>query len=147
MIEALAYACCSQAIKKSGANVILLQVCPSHNSTPTFSIQPAFFSLPTVFSQKSILRDAVSDLALHYLAKLKILLVKDIERDEIEFTCKTLQACTLNLNLQTQKYVLFLPLVTRLQCSPIASVDGLLTAKLGLADLVEEISTADGETS
>jgi hypothetical protein len=41
--------------------------------------------------QKSILRDAVSDLALHYLAKLKILLVKDIERDEIEFTCKTLQ--------------------------------------------------------
>jgi hypothetical protein len=45
----------------------------------------------TSFSQKSILRDAVSDLALHYLAKLKILLVKDIERDEIEFTCKTLQ--------------------------------------------------------
>jgi len=84
-----------QAIKKSGANVILLQ--------------------------KSILRDAVSDLALHYLAKLKILLVKDIERDDIEFTCKTLQ------------------------CSPIASVDGLLTAKLGTAELVEEISTADGK--
>jgi hypothetical protein len=29
------------------------------------------------------------------LAKLKILLVKDIERDEIEFTCKTLQVSPL----------------------------------------------------
>ena len=35
--------------------------------------------------------------------------------------------------------------MTRVQCSPIASVDGLLTAKLGLAELVEEISTADGD--
>ena len=39
-----------KAIKKSGANVLLVQ--------------------------KSILRDAVSDLALHYLNKLKILVVK-----------------------------------------------------------------------
>jgi T-complex protein 1 subunit delta len=87
------------------------------------------------------LRDAVSDLALHYLAKLKILLVKDIERDEIEFTCKTLQA---SYTLQTET-LFFLHTVTCLQCSPIASVDGLLTAKLGLAELVEEISTADGD--
>lgn len=38
--------------------------------------------------QKSILRDAVNDLSLHFLAKLNILAVKDIERDEIEFICK-----------------------------------------------------------
>merc|ERR1712179_590146 len=40
--------------------------------------------------QKSILRDAVSDLALHLLAKQKIMVVKDIEREDIEFVCKTL---------------------------------------------------------
>jgi T-complex protein 1 subunit delta len=41
-----------------------------------------------LFIQKSILRDAVNDLSLHFLSKLKILVVKDIERDEIEFICK-----------------------------------------------------------
>ena len=49
-------------IKKSGCNVVLIQ--------------------------KSILRDAVNELSLHFLSKLKILVVKDIERDEIEFICK-----------------------------------------------------------
>ncbi|KAM0907210.1 hypothetical protein ACQ4PT_016289 [Festuca glaucescens] len=39
--------------------------------------------------QKSILRDAVTDLSLHYLAKAKILVVKDVERDEVEFVTKT----------------------------------------------------------
>ncbi len=57
----------------------------------TESLNPQLQNSTHSGSQKSILRDAVSDLALHYLAKLKILLVKDIERDEIEFTCKTLQ--------------------------------------------------------
>jgi len=38
--------------------------------------------------QKSILRDAVNELALHFLSKLKILVIKDIERDEVEFICK-----------------------------------------------------------
>jgi chaperonin GroEL (HSP60 family) len=38
--------------------------------------------------QKSILRDAVTDLSLHFLAKLNILVIKDIERDEVEFICK-----------------------------------------------------------
>ena len=53
-----------KAIKKSGANVILCQ--------------------------KSILRDAVSDLALHYLNKLKILVVKGIsEKIFIEFLSVT----------------------------------------------------------
>ena len=41
-----------------------------------------------LFIQKSILRDAVNDLSLHFLSKLGILAVKDIERDEIEFICK-----------------------------------------------------------
>jgi T-complex protein 1 subunit delta len=49
-------------IAKTGANVILLQ--------------------------KSILRDAITDLGLHFLSKLKIMLIRDIERDEIEFICK-----------------------------------------------------------
>lgn len=33
-------------------------------------------------------RDAVSDLALHFLAKMKIMVVKDVEREDIEFICK-----------------------------------------------------------
>lgn len=49
-------------IEKSGANVLLIQ--------------------------KSILRDAVNDLSLHFLAKKGIMVVKDIERDDIEFISK-----------------------------------------------------------
>jgi T-complex protein 1 subunit delta len=49
-------------VKKSGCNVLLIQ--------------------------KSILRDAVNDLSLHFLSKLKIMVIKDIERDEIEFISK-----------------------------------------------------------
>lgn len=37
--------------------------------------------------QKSILRDAVNDLALHFLAKKKIMVVKDIERTDVDFIC------------------------------------------------------------
>ena len=33
----------------------------------------------------SLSRDAVNDLALHYLAKMKVLVVRDIEREDIEF--------------------------------------------------------------
>lgn len=33
-------------------------------------------------------RDAVSDLALHFLAKMKIMVIKDIEREDVEFVCK-----------------------------------------------------------
>ncbi|KAM3187100.1 T-complex protein 1 subunit delta [Hymenolepis weldensis] len=80
-----------KSVKKSGANVILIQ--------------------------KSILRDAINDLALHFFGKLKIMVVKDIERDEIEFICKTLK------------------------CIPVASVDHLTPEVLGKADLVEEIES------
>lgn len=50
-----------------------------------------------LFIQKSILRDAVNDLSLHFLAKLNILCIKDIERDEVEFICKV--RCPLSLLL------------------------------------------------
>lgn len=40
--------------------------------------------------QKSILRDAVTDLSLHFLAKAKIMVVKDVERSDIGLICKTL---------------------------------------------------------
>ena len=45
--------------------------------------------------QKSILRDAVNDLSLHYLQKLNILAIKDIERDEVEFICKVCHISTI----------------------------------------------------
>ncbi|ODV93813.1 hypothetical protein PACTADRAFT_71778 [Pachysolen tannophilus NRRL Y-2460] len=68
--------------------------------------------------QKSILRDAVNDLALHFLSKLNILVVKDIERDEIEFISKSLG------------------------CKPIADIDSFTDQRLGSADVVEEIESA-----
>ncbi len=43
-----------------------------------------------LFIQKSILREIVNDLALHFLAKAKILVIRDIEREYIEFICKTI---------------------------------------------------------
>ncbi|CDU22830.1 probable CCT4-component of chaperonin-containing T-complex [Sporisorium scitamineum] len=76
-------------IKKTGCNVLLIQ--------------------------KSILRDAVSELALHFLAKLKILVVKDVERDEIEFVSKTLGA------------------------KPVADIEAFTEDKLASADLVDEV--------
>jgi T-complex protein 1 subunit delta len=53
-----------QKISKAGCNVLLIQ--------------------------KSILRDAVNDISLHYLAKKGIMVVTDIERSDVEFICKTL---------------------------------------------------------
>lgn len=38
--------------------------------------------------QKSILRDAVTDLSLDYLAKMNIMVIRDIERDDIDFISK-----------------------------------------------------------
>lgn len=76
-------------IKKAGCNVLLVQ--------------------------KSILRDAVSDLAIHFLDKIKVMVVKDIEREDIEFVCKTLG------------------------CRPIASLDHFLPENLVAADLAEEV--------
>lgn len=35
--------------------------------------------------QKSILRDAVTDLSLDFCAKMKIMVVRDVEREDVEF--------------------------------------------------------------
>merc|ERR1712004_597218 len=67
-------------IKKSGCNVLLVQ--------------------------KSILRDALSDLAIHFFDKMKIMVIKDIEREDIEHVCKSLG------------------------CAPIASLDHFTADKL-----------------
>lgn len=75
-----------------------------------------------LFIQKSILRDAVNDLSLHFLAKLNIMVVKDIERDEVEFICKSTG------------------------CTPIADIDSFTEDKLGNADLVEEVDASGSKT-
>merc|ERR1711865_478711 len=71
--------------------------------------------------QKSILRDAVNDLALHFLAKMKIMVVRDIERDEIDFICKATK------------------------CTPVASVENFTAEKLGAAAMCEEVQVGVGK--
>lgn len=71
--------------------------------------------------QKSILRDAVNDLALHFLAKMKIMVVRDIERDEIDFIVKSLA------------------------CRPVASIDAFTADKLGSAQMCEEVVVGSGK--
>lgn len=65
--------------------------------------------------QKSILRDATTDLSLHFLAKMKIMAVTDIERDEVEFISKSLG------------------------CIPVAGIESFTADKLARVDLVEEV--------
>lgn len=99
--------------------------------------------------QKSILRDAVTDLSLQYLAKMKIMVVKDIERDEIEYISKV------NYFLL---YYFYIIIIKTLGCQPIASIEHFTAEKLGKlfffkkknkifllgsADLVEEVSTGE----
>ena len=38
--------------------------------------------------QKSILREAVNELSLHFLAKKGIMVIKDVEREDVEFIAK-----------------------------------------------------------
>ncbi|CAN0095746.1 unnamed protein product, partial [Hapterophycus canaliculatus] len=40
--------------------------------------------------QKSILRDAYNDLSIHFLAKMGIMVITDVERNDIEFISRTL---------------------------------------------------------
>lgn len=68
-----------------------------------------------VLIQKSILRDATTDLSLHFLSKMKVMAVSDIERDEIEFISKSLG------------------------CVPIAGIESFTADKLAKVDVVEEI--------
>jgi T-complex protein 1 subunit delta len=69
--------------------------------------------------QKSILRDAVTNLSLDFLAKAKILVVRDIERDEIDFLSRILGV------------------------EPVASLDHFTEDKLGSAELVYEEHLGD----
>jgi T-complex protein 1 subunit delta len=73
-----------------------------------------------VLLQKSVLRDAVNELALHFLAKKKIMVVKNIERNDVEFICKTIG------------------------CTPVAHIDQLTPEKLGNAGLISEVTLSDG---
>lgn len=77
-------------IKKSGCNVLLIQ--------------------------KSILRDAYNDLSLHFLAKMDIMVVTDIERTDVDFISRTLHLL------------------------PVAHVDSLTPEKLGSAAIAEEVT-------
>lgn len=70
--------------------------------------------------QKSILRDAVSDLALSYLAKQKIMVIKDIERTDVEFIANTLGL------------------------TPVADELAFTAEKLGHAEVAEELPTPGG---
>ena len=83
-----------KAIKKSGANVVLIQ--------------------------KSILRDAYNERSLHFLAKMGILVVTDIERADVDFICKTLG------------------------CTPIAHSDQCKPDKLGVATHVGDVVMEGG---
>merc|ERR1719169_143667 len=64
--------------------------------------------------QKSILRDATTELSLDFCAKAKIMVIKDVERDDIEFISKTLGV------------------------EPAATIDTFTADKLGSAGLVYE---------
>jgi len=70
--------------------------------------------------QRSILRDAISILGSHYLAKRGIMVVRDIERVEMPFIAKALG------------------------CKQVSSPDLLTKDKLGEAKVAEEIGTAGG---
>ena len=83
-------------IKKSGCNVLLIQ--------------------------KSILRDGYNDLSLHFLSKLGIMVVTDIERTEVDFIARTLKL------------------------QPVAHIDSLTPEKLGSCAECNEI-TIGGSTS
>jgi T-complex protein 1 subunit delta len=73
-----------------------------------------------VLIQKSILRDATNELSLHFLAKAGIMVVKDIDRDEIDFIARTTGAI------------------------PVAHIDQFTSDKLGKADLAEEVTMSEG---
>jgi T-complex protein 1 subunit delta len=93
-------------IKKSGCNVLLIQ--------------------------KSILRDAVNDLALHFLAKLKIMVIKDIERDEVEFIAKVRDK---KMDIDVCIYSLFF--TSRLVVSPSPMSSPSLTTSLAMPTLLK----------
>lgn len=81
-------------IKKSGCNVLLIQ--------------------------KSILRDSYNELSLHFLSKMNILVVTDIERNDIDFICRTIH------------------------CTPITHSEQISPDKLGYAEYVTDVYMEGG---
>lgn len=69
--------------------------------------------------QKSILKDATNELSLHFLAKKGIMVVQDIEREEVDFICRSINAV------------------------PIAHIDNMTPDKFGWASLCEQTRLAD----
>jgi T-complex protein 1 subunit delta len=69
--------------------------------------------------QKSILKDATNELSLHFLAKKGIMVVQDVERDEVDFICKSIGAV------------------------PIAHIDHMSSDKFGHAKLCEQQRLSD----
>lgn len=85
-------------------------------------------------------RDALSDLALHFLNKMKIMVVKDIEREDIEFICKVSWRRPPRVSVRT-------PVPDRRPLSPqtigtkpIAHIDHFSPEMLGSAELAEEVN-------
>lgn len=72
--------------------------------------------------QKSILKDATNELSLHFLAKKGIMVVQDIEREDVDFICKSIGAV------------------------PVAHIDHLSKDKFGHADLCEQTRLEDDST-
>merc|ERR1719395_147394 len=64
--------------------------------------------------QKSILRDATTELSLDFCAKAKIVVIRDVERDEVEYISRILG------------------------CEPAAALDQFTEDKLGKCDVVSE---------
>jgi T-complex protein 1 subunit delta len=69
--------------------------------------------------QKSILKDATNELSLHFLAKKGIMVVQDIEREEVDFICRSISAI------------------------PIAHIDHMTPDKFGHAALCEQSRLLD----
>lgn len=69
--------------------------------------------------QKSILKEATNELSLHFLAKKGIMVVQDIERDEVDFICRSINAI------------------------PIAHIDHMTPDKFGHAALCEQTRLSD----
>ena len=80
-------------------------------------IKATSYNVP--LTRRSILHDDLTDLLLHYLSKVEILVVKDVERDDIEFITK-------NLN-----------------CLLITNIQYFREEKLGHVDIVEEVMARD----
>lgn len=69
--------------------------------------------------QKSILKDATNELSLHFLAKKGIMVVQDIEREEVDFICRSIGAI------------------------PVAHIDHLTADKFGHAAICEQVRLED----